>query len=628
MIAPLIAILRNIQLEPTAEEISDALWLALHMGPSEHKKNKALSATSELQLKASHIPLDQAKSIHPPAEIHIEAPTNDVTESEGGLYAKHHESSPMHPGSGIPFRTPAASALPGSLELARALRPLMRRRPSYLSTIFDEETTVHRIAEERIWMPMLQPAPERWFEVALVIDESFSMELWRQTVVELQHLLERHGAFRDVRTFRFVTDIQDSTKPVRLYAGTDRTARERNPRELSDPTGRRLILVISDCVSPAWYNGTVQKFLAIWTQTTSLALVQLLPQRLWSQTALSLTKIVHVYAGLPGTPNKQLHYASRTHPSIKRDGIPVLITTLEPLPLRCWAHFTAGTGKIPGFILDEAPAEHYKYGPLQDTNTPEQLLQNFQATASLTAFELAGLLAAAPLRLSVMRLVQQTMLPHSRQVHLAEVFLGGLLKRVSSGRETTDPETIDYDFVEGVRELLLDNISVPDAIQVLKKVAASIETRLGHSIDFEAILQDPILTDGLEISIQDRPFAIVAARVLRRLGGPYLQAAMHLENRNPRITQKQLEGPIAISLLTRQAWQEEQVVIVLLVKNKTRERVRQIEIELMSTEDYTIVSRSKFEIPALYPRDEVHLEFTIRPYVNTLRTTFNITYMT
>ena len=146
-------------------------------------------------------------------------------------------------------------------------------------------------------------------------------------------------------------------------------------------------------------------------------------------------------------------------------------------------------------------------------------MQRFYATASPIAQELAEYLAAAPLSLPVMRLVQRVMLPESRQVHLAEVFLGGLIKRVSG--DDCSPLGIGYDFHVGVRDLLLDSVLLPDAVDVLKEVSQFLENRMGNPLDFMALLADPSAVDGMVIDEENRAFAEIGAGVLERLGGEY-----------------------------------------------------------------------------------------------------------
>ena len=48
------------------------------------------------------------------------------------------------------------------------------------------------------------------------------------------------------------------------------------------------------------------------------------------------------------------------------------------------------------------------------------------------------------------------MLPESRQVHLAEIFLSGLLERVTPPEGATSADAVQYEFVTGVRDVLLN----------------------------------------------------------------------------------------------------------------------------------------------------------------------------
>ncbi|MFD9721176.1 hypothetical protein [Streptomyces mirabilis] len=45
-------------------------------------------------------------------------------------------------------------------------------------------------------IPVFAPAPERWFDLVLVVDRSPSMQVWRETVSAFAGLLDRLGAFR------------------------------------------------------------------------------------------------------------------------------------------------------------------------------------------------------------------------------------------------------------------------------------------------------------------------------------------------------------------------------------------------------------------------------------------------
>ena len=121
-------------------------------------------------------------------------------------------------GGGRPVRAPTGSPLPGSLALARSLRPLRRRIPSRTRQVFDIEGTVRRAAEEGLWVPALRPARDRWLDLSLVVDVGPSMGLWRSLGRGTVRLLGCIGAFRTVRVWGLDTDAQ----PPRLRAGLAR----------------------------------------------------------------------------------------------------------------------------------------------------------------------------------------------------------------------------------------------------------------------------------------------------------------------------------------------------------------------------------------------------------------------
>ena len=441
MISKLIAALQKADLDLTAEDIADMLWLSLQMGSGETKP-----------LPDSNMALSTPAAMTPPGDTNTFQELiprileqKSTVELEAMLYLFSDKAVDMHGSSltGILFRSPAALVLPGTLDIARSLRPFMRRVPSRTECIVDEKATAQRIAEEDIWIPVLYPAPARWFEVALVLDNSTSMNIWRHTITEFQNLLEHHGAFSNVRSWHIITD---DSRQVLLYEGVNVTKRDRqlhNPRELNDPSGRRLIFVVTDCVSPAWYSGAIQQVLSLWSQSNTVSIIQVLSRRLWPRTALSAAAPVMLQTPFPGAPNRKLKaQSSEQWPDEKPlDGLPIPIVTLEPRSLAVWAHMMVGEREVwtPGYVFDiNTPEENHEKSqskPLvleaeQKHYSARESVQGFQAIASPIAQKLATLLSAAPISLPIIRLLQQTMLPESRQIHVAEVLLGGLLEEI------------------------------------------------------------------------------------------------------------------------------------------------------------------------------------------------------
>ena len=534
MLPKLVDTLHTANPKLTAEEIADALWLARYMQNTEAQSPGDVQPTKPADTHIAELILTRRKSEQPST---LEPASSDL------YLHTHRKRSKDSSQMGSLFRSPAASALPNTLGLGRALRPFKRRIPSRTAFVLNEEATAKRIAETDLWLPVCDPASSRWLDVALVVDEGASMVIWRQTIAELHLLLEREGAFRSVRTWGMVTDAVNGR--ARLYAGTAwgrPNRREGNPHELIDPSGQRLILVVTDCVSRSWdrgwEDGSVAHLLASWGRTNPVAVIQVLPQRLWMDTALDTVVPVLLHAPSPGSPNRRLisqaaHYWDVDEAS---NGSAVPIVTLEPESVLAWSRAIARAEDvwIPGYIfntsitmsMEENINELSQEEQESLSISAQERVNRFRSVASPTAYKLAELLASVPVSLPVIRLIQQTMLPKSNQTHVAEVFLGGLLEEVPSEQDSIDPDYVEYNFIDGVRELLLASLAVGESLAALSNY---IESHLGQVRDFSTLLANPLAREGTSIGKGAHRIASVAAKVLHGLGGDFAPLVDWLE---------------------------------------------------------------------------------------------------
>jgi len=572
MIDQLVETLRSTGLEPTAEEIADIIWLSNHIDSDVVQRRGLLldgprtdAPIDNLQNKKEGTSGSGSSGRSMPEPDPTPSTTEeDFTQTDAGgadLYPDQQSEAKFNvPGvAARRFRSPAVVGLAEPLALARSLRPLHRRVDSGTKMRLDEEATVRAIADEGVWLPRLQPAPERWLDVVLVVDEWSSMAIWHQTALDVRRLLVQLGAFRSIELWGI--GYGSETNEPTLHAGIhiDPTERRtRHARELPDPQGRRLILMLTDCIAPAWYDGRMTNLLAQATQTQGIfAILQLLPQHLWRRTGLANFPQVHLRSQLPGTPNQLLEIGppDRYLFDARPVGLTIPVITLAPESLAGWARLVAGTGGqwVPGIVfpfvkstarrgsIDQAIADvsHQEISDPDAVNaelvsphqlTAQQYLNHFLQTASPTTRELAGYLAAVPLNFPIMRLVQARMLPRSRQTHLAEVFLSGMLVRKTPLNKHVHPNEIEYDFVDGVRELLLDTVGLSNTRTVLYSISDYVNERSGGQFDFQALLADPTAVGEFVLDTKTRPFATVAAVVLRRMGGSYEQLATRLNS--------------------------------------------------------------------------------------------------
>lgn len=513
---------------PRVEDIADMLWLATQIEPAaitEPRPEPEPAQASE-------------DSATPPTE------TDDRDDPQGTMPAASGSAPPPERSSGEPIgllstqgppqtpetapvdrlRVPAAAALRQKLDLIRALRPLARRVDSRTDRVIDEEATAIALAEGNPVGIVERPRRERWLDLELVIEQSRIASLWNRAGKEWADLLAGSGLFRSVRVWTIapVEDESAPIEPLRLASGTpqanadrDRATRWANPRELIDPTGRRLVMLLSDCLSPRWWNGEIQPVLADWSSQGPMVVVQWFPPKpYWERTALKLGDEVRLTTIAPALPNHRLarEYLG-LNPELDLDwfdededdappkvkGAIAPVVSLEPKPLRSWARLVAGYGnaRVAGRRFELVWDEDHWQGPSKERRqlpeSGEQRVKLFGQTASRLAQELAGLMALGPVSPEITNLIQETLLPASTAVHVAEVFLSGLLKETGEGA---------YEFVEGAKAALRKSMTTVDEQLVFRKLSGFLSERYGLTPrEFEAfLLERSAASDGLELA--------------------------------------------------------------------------------------------------------------------------------
>ncbi|MGF0173152.1 SAV_2336 N-terminal domain-related protein [Streptomyces sp. Marseille-Q5077] len=523
---------------PTWQELADVLWLARHLAqlpPAPPDDGTAAPPVG----RPSPRPLSLPEAVAPPDQdaprVDRGAPHLDGTTPrlprQGGLSLPGRAAG----GGSVPLRVPTPPALRDALALRRALRPLGRgappggRRGRALPELeLDEEATVDRVAATGFKLPVLRPAPIRWLDVALVVDDSVSMRVWDRAVEEFRVLLRTAGTFRSVQDWTLLSE-ESRSRGIVLRRGipASAVAGDRSPGELVDPTGRRIVLVVSDCIGPAWTDGTLAQLLGLWGRSGPVAVVQPLPRRLWERTTPSV-RHVRLRAPGAGAANTRLVATSPRGSGPPATGMPVPVLMLDPRSLGPWASLTSGESQefhALAMLVDGAQPAHARGETDAQARSADELVHSFRAVASPAAWKLAVYLSAVPLSQPVMRIVQEVMISDPQPAQLAEVLLSGLLMRAED-IDGARGDDIRFEFRPGVRELLLNGLTQHAARRLLQLTTEYIADHHGVSVDFQAVL------DGDDLAVarlgEHRPFAEASARVLRRLGA-YTAVAQRLE---------------------------------------------------------------------------------------------------
>jgi trehalose synthase-fused probable maltokinase len=508
MIRRLVAALRAVDNDLDWRDLADVLWLSyaterrprVDDGPLAPPIG-ATGATADGEAADPAVP--------PVARRDTPESTADSAPDRGHAQLQALRRGATRQGGGLTFdvRTPANYALPGRLEIGRALRPLKQHRRSRLDQVFDTEATIDHYCDTGVLVPITAPTQERWFhDVALIADGSLTMVVWQETIAALAELLELHGAFD--RVTRWTLTGGDDEVYVVSLAGL-----RHDPHELVDYDGRRLTLVVTDCVGPLWRGPAVWAALRDWGCFAPVALVQTLPPRLWAATALGDADVA-MTSHRRGEPNRQL--GLRPPWWWDADGSlehATPVVTLDEQRLGAWAHMVMGAAGIEVAGVVTQPPHPGGPAPAASPMDAEARVASFRATVSEEASRLATLLSAIDVSLPVARLVLDKLIPGARQTHLAEVLVSGLLQPSALANEPSSVDT--YDFLPGVRELLQDSLTTTTTIDVWRTVTPYLEATTGQRPPFSLLLdQDPSVPTDAYASV----LGSIAADVINRLG--------------------------------------------------------------------------------------------------------------
>jgi hypothetical protein len=429
------------------------------------------------------------------------------------------------------------SAPPTMLEYFRALRPLKRKVPSRSADdlVVDEQETADQAAETGIWWPVTRRSEQRWLDLTLVVDANALWTLWQSQITTFVGLLEQLGAFRSVQVRLLDTD--HNATPV-LRGMQNSIARD--PAEVLDPSGRRIILVLTDGVHEAWRKDLYGPVLAKWGRVMPVALVHLLPQWVWRRGGLGVHQ---AQLSVPGELRSNAQWNCRIVDDVipesasiaSADTVPIPIVEMHPRWLRWWTGLITGSSREPKsacvlLSTDEPqPLANDGGGPYGTPPLAMDVVKQFRSVASAPAQRLATLLAALPVEFSVLELLRDHFVPEAGPADIAELFISGLIRPDQNGLMRPDQHERrnagSWTFPAGVREHLLSQGRRSLTTRVVREVATRLNDRfrvLGHLRD---AIADPHGTPDLELTLETLAYVELEGAIMRSLSGPYLSRA-------------------------------------------------------------------------------------------------------
>ncbi|MDI1461016.1 SAV_2336 N-terminal domain-related protein [Catellatospora sp. KI3] len=430
-------------------------------------------------------------------------------------------SQPGASTAGRHVRVHRGRSLARKLEIARAMRPFKRQWPHGHTYELDLAATVQAYGRSRLIIPVLRRAPERWYEVALVVDQGISMAVWQDTIAELNDILSQLGVFRSVRTWKM--HVADGGETALL----DHRQKAGHPRLRS--SDRRLILcVVSDFSSLGWYTDKPWNLVRELTASGPTVLINPLSAALWRHTGLD-QPITRTTAPQTGSLNRNL--TIELPPELRRSPgqrwLSVPVASLTPHSLDRWAR-TLMRGDRDGcdsVLIAADPAAGAAWpDPVNgaawddgandepDHRSPADIVEAFRYLASPLADRLAVL--ASPyeqITIPLLHLLRQELLPQATTGDMAELMVGGLF---SATRDAQGQ--VELRFQPGVSAHLQARLTEEDVWRTQEALSKHLTETMGLPGQFIAAVYDP--AGDAEIPASLRPFARASRTVLDLLG--------------------------------------------------------------------------------------------------------------
>jgi signal recognition particle receptor subunit beta len=372
----------------------------------------------------------------------------------------------------------------------------------------DVSATVEATADARRLTIVTRRASERGLDVALVADASSVMTACADMVAELEAILIRSAAFRSVS--RWTLAPQADEVLVR-----DRAGAEHLPGRLVDPSGRRLVLIVTDTTADHWYRSSLWQAIRNWANLMPTAVIHVLPVQYRSSGPLGAASIA-MRATRPAAANSTADVDVPWWSSTADGGdmVPLPVVAANPWDLADWARATAiGTSWVSATWARQ-PVGHSPRTANARVGTADRV-RVFHARASRGAQALARVLAEAPvLSLPMIKVVQSRLLPDTSSGELAELLVSGLLEQVPA--PALSDRDLRFRFRDAASALLRRGITADQEWDIFEAVSDYLEQKAGPGNSILALVADPQGSSTVDATLA--PFAAFGRAIALRLG--------------------------------------------------------------------------------------------------------------
>jgi len=506
------------QLDPNIDafEIADMLWLSQYVFLDKKEENNSISENIVLEDKDEN--KDETKNSNREKELEknkykeeeIEKDSNNFSFNKGKNSSKSLKLEKLKKEKFF------------DLKIARQLKPLKRKIQLHNEMLLDIEKTVEFFAETKVLQAILRPSESKEFTLSIVIDKGTSMFLWEELITNFKKDITTYGIFDKINFYYLSSD----ESKVQLFADKNLTI-PKNHKIAELNHRRNITFVLSDCVSLSWRTNSVyDEFINFWTKNSFVAIVQMLPHRMWKRTPLNRGYQVNFKTNSFLTPlnsslDIDLGFIQR---KVNKKTLKIPIISFDNYSFEYISKIITST---PNIWISGVAINNFKFQEFLDDEkeklSAKERIDYFFSVASPEAQILAIYCSVLPLSLGIIKEVQKIKNLEQDITYIAEFYFGKLLKKskiFEQGFEFYDDE---------VRELLRANLNTIDAFELSESLSDFMKEDLGTSIGFNDLLYENLGDE--ELSDKDRELVKIFLDTFRHRGGKF-------ENLGKKITQR------------------------------------------------------------------------------------------
>ncbi|MFJ1874242.1 hypothetical protein [Streptomyces chartreusis] len=387
-----------------------------------------------------------------------------------------------------------------------------------------QETSIYDPPED---LTEAQAVPS--WDLVLVVDTSPSMTAWYPVANAVATYTRELPLFHSVHVVKMRN--RRPTLPSDLFTPTDIPIL-RAPAFSSDHS--KITLVLTDGVGAAWHRRLLWNDLYQWATSHTVAILHVLPHHHWSLSGIR-PQPIQLRAPQPCCPNTHLVETAATsnqpaavddHTGAKANSVLVPVLEMRKRWLDQWTRLqltdllvhqqalevNANTAPISP-VPSPTPAKDEAHGP-------DRLIADFYKAVSDHAFNLAILLATAPLNRYIMQLLAGELAPAASTRDLSAILTSGLLISLDTPIGVLDRYgRVTFDFLPGVRQSLL---ALGESSQT-HRAAALLDTRLAPFVPamrgLAARMRTPDAGSLPALTTQSAPYLEIEHSLLTALSG-------------------------------------------------------------------------------------------------------------